>query len=217
MEVNQKTILHLLETKAKLKQDVSQEAQKVFLKLKSAIDSEISDLRAPITDERIRLNAEEKGDHELKVMIGSDALVFQMHSNVFRLQDEHPAWEGEYLKKNESNGFFGVIHIYNFLADSFIYNRLNDTGFLIGRIFINQESHILVEGKGQLGFLFKDPATNQSTPEILKHIVQCSFAHALDFDLMSPPYEMIEEISIGQILEISSDLQMKTSKRLGFK
>jgi hypothetical protein len=217
MEVNRKAIKDLLENKSILKQDVSEETQKIFGKLKSAIDREIQAIKPSIKDERIRLNAEEKGENEIKVMIGSDAVVFQMHSNVFMLEDDHPAWEYDYLKDNPGNGYFGVIHIYNFLADSFIYNRMNDSGFLLGRIFINRESHLMIEGKGQLGFLFKDPSEITCTTEVLKHVVQVSLSHALDFDLLTPPFEAIEEISLGQILAISADLQLKTSKRLGFK
>jgi hypothetical protein len=217
MEINRQTIKKLLEQKSSLKQDVSEEVQNVFHKLKTAIDVEIAAIKPSILDERIRLNAEEKGDSEIKVMIGSDAIIFQLHSNVFLLDDEHSLWDSDYIKKDEKRAYFGIIHIYNFLADSFIYNRVNDSGFLIGRIFVNHESHLMVEGKGQLDFLFKNPEKNDSSPEILKHIVQCSFSHALDFDLLAPPYEAIEEISLGQILAISADLQMKTSKRLGFK
>ncbi len=217
MEVNRKTIKELLVNKSALKQDVSERVKESFNKLKNIIDEEILAIKPSIKDDRIRLNAEEKGDQEIKVMIGSDAIVFQMHSNVFLLDDDHEGWESEYLKKDTKNAYFGVIHIYNFLADSFIYNRLNDSGFLIGRIFVNHEDHLMVEGKGQLGFLFKEPGSTLCVPEVLKHIVQTSFAHALDFDLLAPPYEAIEEISLGQILAISADLQMKTSKRLGFK
>jgi hypothetical protein len=48
-------------------------------------------------------------------------------------------------------------HIYyDFLADSYEYGRLNDTGFLIGRLFINRESHFQLEGKGDLGMLYRD-------------------------------------------------------------
>ena len=217
LEVNQETIRNLLENKSVLKQDISDETLKVFRNLKLAIEKEIDEIKPFILDKRVRLNAEARGDNEIKVMIGSDALVFQMHSNVFLLDDDHAAWNYDYLKKTPENGYFGVIHIYNFLADSFIYNRINDSGFLIGRIFVNRESRMMVEGKGQLGFLFKDPSENICTSEVLKHLAQVSFAHALDFDLMTPPFEVIEEISLGQILAISADLQMKTSKRLGFK
>lgn len=217
MEVNRKTILNLLENKSRLKQDISEEVRSVFSKLKAVIEEEISAIKPHIKDARVRLNAEEKGDNEIKVMIGSDAVIFQLHSNVFMLDDDHPAWKNKYLKEDPNKAYFGIIHIYNFLADSFIYNRMNDSGFLIGRIFVNHESHLMVEGKGQLDFLFKTPGETLSSKEVLKHIVQCSFSHALDFDLMAPPYEIIEEISLGQILAISADLQMKTSKRLGFK
>lgn len=217
MEVNRKKIKELLENKSALKQDVSEEVQKIFGKLKTVIEKEIHAIKPSIKDERIRLNSEVKGENEIKVMIGSDALIFQMHSNVFMLDDNHEAWGLPYLKETPNNAYFGVIHIYNFLADSFIYNRMNDAGFLIGRIFINRESHLMVEGKGQLGFLFKDPSTTNCDDNVLKHVIQSSFAHALDFDLLTPPYELIEEISLGQILAISADLQMKTSKRLGFK
>lgn len=217
MEVNRKTIKDLLETKSALKQDVSEKVKGSFTKLKSIIEEEVNEIKPTIKDERIRLNAEEKGEQEIKVMIGSDALVFQMHSNVFLLEDNHEGWNSDYLKNESKNAYFGVIHIYNFLADSFIHNRMNDSGFLIGRILVNHESHMMVEGKGQLGFLFKEPGTTICNEEVLKHVVQTAFAHALDFDLLSPPFEAIEEISLGQILAISADLQMKTSKRLGFK
>ena len=49
-----------------------------------------------------------------------------------------------------------MINIYNFLADSFKYNRLNDVGYLVGRVFLNKDLHYFVEGKRQLGFLYND-------------------------------------------------------------
>lgn len=217
MEANRKAILKLLQSKSVLKQDVSEEGQKVFKQLKGTIEGEIAAMREQIMDDRVRLSSQEKGDYELQVMIGSDALIFQLHSNVFCLEDEHPLFQEQYIKDNKDRSFFAVISVYNFLADSFLYNRHNDSGFLIGRIFVNNESHVFVEGKGQLGFLFKDPATTVSSPEVLKHIAQVSFAYALDFDLLAPPYELVEEVSVAQMMVLSSDLQMKTSKRLGFK
>ena len=44
--------------------------------------------------------------------------------------------------------YCGVINMYNFLSDSFKYNRENDLGYLIGRMFINKEN-TFVEGKGK--------------------------------------------------------------------
>ena len=42
-------------------------------------------------------------------------------------------------------------------------------------------------------------------------------AYAIEFDLITPPYEMVDEISLMQINAISSDLKIATGKRLGFK
>ncbi|MBU2018889.1 MAG: hypothetical protein KJ941_04505 [Bacteroidetes bacterium] len=217
MEGNRKTIVDLLTNKSKLKQDISDVTHAVFDKLKSIINAEITSMRPAIKDDRIRLNWEDKGDFEGKVMIGSDALYFQRHSNVFMLEPEHALMQDEIIQANPSKAYFGVINIYNFLADSVLFHRLNDSGFLIGRIFVNCDSEIFVEGKGQLDFLFKNPKDNPVTEETLKHIVQCAFTHALDFDLYCPPYEVLEEVSLQQILALSADNQLKTSKRLGFK
>jgi hypothetical protein len=217
MKDNQKTIVKLLTSKSKLKQDIFENTQFVFNRLKEIINEEINSMLPAIKDDRIRLNWEDKGDFEGKVMIGSDTLFFQRHSNVFMLEPENPLMQDETIQANPSKAYFGLINIYNFLADSVLYHRMNDSGFLIGRIFVNSDRELFVEGKGQLDFLFKNPKDNPMSDETLRHIVQCAFAHALDFDLFCPPYEAMEEVSLQQILALSADSQLKTSKRLGFK
>ena len=75
----------------------------------------------------------------------------------------------------------------------------------------------MVEGKGQLGFLFRDLQGSEINEEIVQRILQIAMAYALEFDLITPPYEMIQEVSVMQIQHISSNLQVATGKRLGFK
>lgn len=217
METNQKTILDLLKSKSALKQDIADNTHQAFLQIKKILEGEMMELRGQVEDERVRVNVLEKGDHELQVMIGSDALFFQKHSNVFRLEESHPLMQDEEIRSNTDLQYFGMINIFNFLADSVLYNRFNDSGFLIGRIFVNKNLELFVEGRGQLDFLFKRPQENPISDQILKHIIQCSFSFALDFDLIMPDYESMEEVSLHQILAISNELQLKTSKRLGFK
>jgi hypothetical protein len=217
METNQKTILDLLKNKSALKQDIADDTQNAFLQIRKILEIEMAEMRKQVGDERVRVSVLEKGDHELQVMIGSDALFFQKHSNVFRLEENHPLMQDDEIQKNPELQYFGMINIYNFLADSVLYNRFNDAGFLIGRIFINKNHQLFVEGRGQLDFLFKRPQENPVSDQILKHIIQCSFSFALDFDLLIPRYEDIEEVNLHQILAISNELQIKTSKRVGFK
>ena len=217
MNENLKSLKQILESKSVLKQDIAQRTLEVFKGLKDSLKSDVHELRGEVKDERIRLSVVDQNELEMRVLIGSDAVFFQSHSNVFRLPDNHPLWQTEELKKDADYGFFGVIHIYNFLAESVIRSRINDAGFLIGRIFVNKDGNILVEGQGQLGTLFRDPKNNPATPETLKHISQVALSYALEFDLLAADYSRIEEISLGQMLAVSADLQLKTSKRLGFK
>lgn len=217
MEENTKSILNLLLTKSALKQDISEDTQRTFKEFKEQVRIELKELKKDVEDDRIRLNLVEKSDNEFQVFIGSDVLVFQMHTNVFKLPDDNPLWKTPYLTSNEGNGYFGLIHIYNFLAESFIQGRVNDTGYLIGRMFVNHDRHFIVEGKGQLGFLFRDLEKGELTEDIIRHIIQVSFAYALDFDLFTPPYELVHELSVGQVQALGNMLHVSTGKRLGFK
>ena len=216
-ENNRAQILQVLLDKSVLKQDISNDTEKVFALLKSHIKIELAELQKSVTDKRVRLSFHEKGEAEIHVYVGSDVLVFTLHSNVFRLPDSNALWGTSYFKEDENHGYFGVIYIYNFLAQSFLQNRMNDSGYLIGRILINHERHFLVEGKGTLGRLFQDPQNMELNEEIIGLIVQLSFHYALTFDLLVPPFEIMEELSVAQIQQISDELKLKTAKRLGFK
>ncbi len=212
-----KIIQELLEKKATLKQDIFHDTKTQFDRFKHLLLEEIGVLRHEIKDDRIRLHVEHKGEYQIQVFIGSDVLVFQMHTNVFKLSDEHPIWKTEYMTEDKDRGYFGIINIYNFLAESYLKSRLNDVGYLIGRVFVNKDSHFMVEGKGQLGFLFRDLTATKLNDAIIKHIIDVAFLFALEFDLLTPPYDIVSKVSVVQMMEQNSREQMSTGKRLGFK
>ena len=217
MDELKKNIIELLSTKAALKQDIASFSESVLRRLKKLAKAEIKNLRSSIKDERVRLKIQDNGTNEFILYVGSDVLVFQLHQNVFRMPDESGVWKTSYMKENPDRGYFGVINIYNFLAESFEQNRMNDEGYLIGRVFMNFEEHFLVEGKGQLGFLFNDLVNMEITDEKALHIIRVAIKFAIEFDLITPPYNMIQEVSLFQIQSISSDLKLSTGKRVGFK
>lgn len=214
---NRKVILDTLLDKSALKQDIIQDTKRVFHDLRKVIDEEVGYFKSSLTDERIRMQYVNKGDYETHVYVGSDVLLFHMHTNVFLLPRNHPYWEKQYLKEHPENGYFGIVYIYNFLAESLIQGRYNDPGYLIGRIFINREGRFFVEGKGALGEQFTDIEEGTMCDEILRNILHTSFSYALDFDLLTPPYEIVSQISVQQVQAISNSLNMQTGKRLGFK
>ena len=74
-----------------------------------------------------------------------------------------------------------------------------------------------MEGEGQLGTDFQDLENSKLTKDVMCQVIQSCLAFAVNFDLVTPPYKMVQEVSLQQINAISSDLQMATGKRLGFK
>lgn len=210
-------LVHLLKTKSALKQDVFRTTHEQFAMLKTLIEEEIGILRAQIDDDRVRLSVMNSSEYEIQVAVGSDVLIFHMHTNVFRFDDNHPIWKTSYLEEDKDLGFCGIINIYNFLYDSFHYSRQNDQGYLIGRLLINKEKHYLMEGKGEIGYLFRDFVNGVLGQDELRQIIQRTFCHALEFDIYTPPYDLVSQVTVYDMQNLISDLKLKTGKRLGFR
>lgn len=217
-EKNQDLLFNLIKDKGVLKQDVFNNIILNFKILKNVLKEIGDDLKERMVDvdERVVIEYKDSGEFEAQLRVSGDLLVFQMHSNVFKFDMNNSLWKTSYLSENTSRGFCGMINIYNFLNDSFKYNRVNDLGYLIGRVFINHENHFMVQGKRQLGFLYNDFINATVDKEQLKSIVQSAILYALDFDLLVPHYDIVKEVSVDQVKQISDSLKLRTGKRLGF-
>lgn len=212
-------ILNLLKEKSSLKQDVFHTNIALFNELKKIIKAVADDLKpkAQAIDKRLIVEYRERNVHEVELRVAGDVLLFHMHTNVFEFDTSHHIWKTSYVKSNPAKSYCGVINIYNFLSDSFKYQRVNDLGYLIARLFVNYEQHFFVEGKRQLGFLYNDFANATITPETLREIVESAVSYCLDFDLFTPPFDEVKVISLGQLEDESSMMNLKTGKRLGFR
>jgi len=212
-------IVKTLKEKSSLKQDVYYNTLSAFNTLKSVAKSLIGDLQkeAKAIDKRLILEFKDKGEFEFELRVAGDLLIFVMHTNVFEFDKNHPIWKNSYVKQDISRSYCGLINVYNFLNDSFKYNRVNDLGYAIGRIFINKENHFFVEGKRQLGFLYNDIVNATLEEEKLKAILESAILYCLDFDLYTPPFDSIKEISVFDMQTASESMQIKTGKRLGFR
>lgn len=74
-----------------------------------------------------------------------------------------------------------------------------------------------MEGKRQLNFIHNDFVSQQMNEKDVLHIVQQAILYSMDFDLFTPPYQHVQEISVGQLLNEASGMRLKTGKRVGFK
>jgi hypothetical protein len=158
----------------------------------------------------------ERGPFEAEFEIGGDILIFSMHSNVFEFDNKHPILKSQYIEEDPLRSYCGMINIYNFLADSFKYNRMNDLGYLVARVFINKDNHFFVEGKRQTEENVKSFAIDTISPGILRQIVETAIRYCIEFDLLVPPYDQVKLATVEQMREKISHSRMVTGKRLGF-
>lgn len=219
MSEARENIHRVIRGKGILKQDVFQNTQQVFQDLRLVLREVLGDIEKQFAhaDSRVTFNLSDKGDFQTEMKVAGDVLVFQMHTNVFQFDQSHSLWKSGYLREQPENSYVGIINIYNFLADSFKYQRLTDVGYLIGRIFVNREDHFLVQGKRQMGYQFNDFVNAKLDHAALTQIVEAALLYTLDFDLLTPPYENMQILSVEEIQSMGHSQVLATGKRLGFQ
>jgi hypothetical protein len=212
-------IIETLKEKACLKQTVFRHTIAIFQDFKAKAKELTNELETEMgeIDKDVLIEFVDKGNYEFHIKFGGDILVFFMHTNVFDFEKSHNMWNTSYLKEDELRAYCGMINVYNFLADSFKYNRVNDLGYLVARLFVNKELHYFVEGKRQLGFLYNDFVNEVINPKKIREIIESTILYSMDFDLLTPPYNAVKEVSVNDIFEATNAINIKTGKRLGFK
>ena len=212
-------IVKTLHVKSSMKQDVYSRTIATFTDLKKALEEVAKELEADVEplDKRIVVHYSDKGEMACELKVAGDTIIFHMHTNVFKLDQGHSLWKTSYLEEDPLRGYFGVINMYNFLSDSFKYNRERDLGYLVARLFLNKEGRFFVQGKRQLGFLYNDLANNVIDPAALKKVLHSAILYVLDFDLLTPPYDQVNQVTVSEVNELNANMQISTGKRLGFR
>lgn len=215
----QNLIVDTLIEKSGMKQQVYENTLEAFNLIKGVLHEISLELNGNIknNDRRIRLDYRDRGKFEAEIRVAGDILIFSMHTNVFEFDRDHSIWKLPYVQANKLNSYCGVINIYNFLTDSFKYNRLDDLGYLIGRLFVNRDNHYFVEGKRQMGFLYNNFGQAIISKDSIKRIVETSMLYSLEFDLLVPPYDMVKIATVAQMNSKIDSSKLQTGKRLGFK
>ena len=213
-------ILATIINKSTLKQHIFDNTFATFNELKDVlfeIASELDDDLDGKLDKRVRIEYRDRGKFEAQLQIASDLLIFRMHTDVFEFDSNHVVWQNEYVRAERDNAYCGVIDIYNFLSDSFKFNRNADEGYLIGRIFINREKCYFVEGKRQT--LVRPMAFGQEkiTREALVSIMETAIHYAINFDLLVPSYEDNKRVTVDQFNSKMDNSKFTTGKRLGYE
>lgn len=204
--------------KSALYQQVFDNTFAVFGTLKERLHELASELDEQLEElgHEIKIEYRDRGKFEAQLQVADDILIFSMHSNVFAFNRDHVIWQNPYVRDCHDNVYCGTINIYNFLSDSFKFNRSADEGYLIGRLFVNREKSYFVEGKRQRSMRWEQFGSQPVTREALSAVIDDAIDYALDFDLLVPPYDTVKIISVDQMNTKVENSKMQTGKRLGY-
>jgi len=216
---NQRELFQALAGKSALKQEIYSKTFQVFGDFKAEAEQlpELFHKRYQKTKYPVLFEYRDRGQFEFELKFGSDILIFMMHTNVFEFPRDHEVMKTSYVKEDLKRSYCGVIQIFNFLNDSFKYNRVNDLGYMIGRVFVNRELHYFIEGKREIGLLYNNFNTARITKSSIGGIIRSAMLYTINFDLLTPDFNNVKEVTVAEMQDTIDRLTIRTGKRLGFK
>lgn len=208
-------ILSKLQTTSKLKYNLFDSVVSLFAQLEEICKDVTLELQEADKGEKpIPIKVEKINDYEFIFRVGGDVLVFILQSNIVKLPDDTYLAKSKYLKSDPDLNYFGQILIYNFLSDTLTFGRLDDPGYLIGRILINKENKFFLEGDRKIVFNFPELKDNPVTKEKMRSLIEDLILSALSNDLLAPAFHDIMVINYHQKLEHTSS--MGNPQKIGF-
>ena len=207
-------IINKIETTSQLKKNLFEQVTSFFTDLEKTCREVAIELQKESANNTIAVKIEKINDYEFLFRVGGDVLVFILQSNIVRLSDDAYISKSKYLKDDVTLRYFGQVLVYNFLADTLTYGRLDDPGYLISRILINRENHFFLEGDRKIVFEFPELKDNPITKDKNRKLVENLVLSALNNDLLAPNFNDIMLISYHQKLEHTSS--MGNPKKIGF-
>ena len=204
-----------LKQKSTAKQAIYRNTVAAFDCLRKVTQELVLELTEKITplDSSVVIEYRTINEMEFHIRFSGDLLIFVQHSNIITFPDEYGPMPTPYVEADFRRRFFGHIMAYNFMADSIKYQRLNDPGYLVGRLLINIENHYFLEGVQQLELPDNDMSDNKVTEEAMKLFVESAMIAAVNNDLIAPPLPEIQRINVKQKIE---NQQVSRGKKVGF-
>ncbi|MCQ2227547.1 MAG: hypothetical protein MJZ01_06540 [Bacteroidales bacterium] len=205
-----------LQMKAALKAQILKIGEESFQLLETALNAIAEEYNA-LLENGVKVELIKRSPRVFQINADEDTLIFSLQTNVFQFDREHEAWQTEYVEANPLRSYATIVNIYNFLSDSFKYDRDEDLGYLVARVFVNAEGSFFVEGKRQRGMGHKDFGKKVISAQIWRKIAETALRYCIEFDLLAQPYDNVKITDLAHMnLEIMSS-KTKTGKRLGFQ
>jgi hypothetical protein len=210
-------VFEALRSKYILKSDVYTRTRTSFELFRKILREQVQKYNKTFHGQRkVEFVLNESEDYRMELTFGSDVLIFMLHTNIFQFPRLHEVMKTQYINDDPERSYCGVINIYNFLADSFRYNRLNDLGYMIGRVFVNKDQHFFIEGKREVGQLYNNFATSVLDEDAIRSIIRSAILYTVNFDLLTPPFDEVKVVRVDD-MQATSVVRLVTGKRLGFR
>jgi hypothetical protein len=216
-ENNLDHIQHLLESKSTGKQIAYKHIVEAFEQLAKESQRVTTELikKTHVTDDDVTVHFKFINEQEFEIKLAGDLVIFVLHTNVVTFDENHEVMKDSYIRENPVNRYFGQIMIYNFMADSVKFARVNDPGYLVARLLINHQNRFVVEGQGGLKEMYNKISEKPVTVTDLNTIVQHALMIAIDNDLIAPPFPDVHAITLHQKIEKTSELG--AGQKIGFR
>lgn len=216
MGTNKDLIIEKLKNKASLKQAVYKVTTNSFDELRELAKKMADELneKMPDADDKVKVQFYDVNQFEFRIKFSGDTLAFILHSNIVTLHPEDPIVNNDYMKENRNRAYFGSIRVYDFLSDSFKYNRYQDAGILMARLLVNMEKHYHVDSGVHIKALKQSVEKNKLDEKAMRFFIENAMITAIDIDLMAPKYKDIFTVSLKEHFENN---QGDAGTKLGFQ
>lgn len=159
---------------------------------------------------------ERRANHVALFTLASDVLVFVQLTDQFHFDRDNQALKTPYVKEDPNRAAVGIVNVYNFMTDSFKYDRDEDLGYLVARIFVNHENAYFVEGKRQRGVGVDHFGEQKADADAWRRFAETALKYAAESDPLVPPYELLIQTDMNTLKGYILASKTKTAKRLGF-
>lgn len=193
-------IVELMQGKAVAKQEAYNATMEVMTEFKKVMRGYEQNLNNQIKglDKNLEVKFTDIGDFESHMKFSGDTVVFMMHTNIFDFESTHTINKTKYVQEDPLREYCGLIQVYNFLSDSLKYNRMGDMGSLVTRLFVNKDKHFFMDGNRPFSFLYNDFENMVMGEKHINAILEDIMLHSLKLDLIAPPFDMFNVITVEQ-------------------
>lgn len=215
----QESLLNKIRARGSVQLTVIDRTQAAMDATKDLLHELVNDLNHELrgSDTHIRVEYRDRGKHEAEVRLDENLLLVTMHTNVFQFDRGHALWNLPYVSEHPENGYCGVISIYNFLSDSFKYNRTEDLGYLVSRLFINREGYYFAEGKLMEEFGSWNFGQELLSRQRMRGFLESTLCYVFQFEPLVPPYDLVKTATVRQLNTKGEGAMLRVGKRLGFQ